>query len=118
MPLPDKIDLRSRAIPKDAKGDPAFTMTSTSELDEQLPGNTCSQFSPEEITVIVNRYIRFQWASALTHRKLAEKTRQRWTPVKRKVREMFNVPFTQATQEQLQAAMDAVAQEAANAADE
>lgn len=110
-----KIVLSGRKIPRDAQGDPAFAYLrndSATAFDSKEKGpGVFDTFTSDEVCLIVNRYIKFQEASALTHKKLAQRTRDKWAPIKQQVHKMFNVSFAKATDGQITQAIEQLAKE-------
>lgn len=118
-----KIELKGRSIPRDKTGDPTFLQLGEFLKPEErnpkgdlAPQTVLDVFTPEEVTIIVNRYIKFQEASALTHKKLAERNRARMKPINDKIREMYGKSPSKATNEEIAAAIEMLVKEKGDSA--
>jgi len=117
------ITLKGRTIPRNANGDPAFTWLNSvhriavvecnaKEEDLHETSNAAhgdevnSVFTCAEIVALVNRALYQLEYSAQAHRKYGAAKRAVLTPLKRKVRAMFAVPFDKATPAQVQRAQE------------
>ena len=106
------VDLKGRSIPRDSQGDPAFGSLWSPWDDEDIVKNmegvtstsVLSQFTPEEVVQIVNRYIYQQEYQRTVHRRRAQVEAERAAPLRRKIEEMFGIRRTQATEAQMRMA--------------
>jgi hypothetical protein len=109
------INFREKVIPINSKGDPAFSELGCEVFyDEgggQLGNSILSQFTPAEVVQMVNRYLYQSGYQRTVHRQRARAEAERWLPLKQKLRELFNVSHTNATEEQIEQAMKALAEE-------
>lgn len=108
------VELRGRTIPRDEKGDPAFTHLYNDEFDKgPYTGpldlrSLLLQFSAEEIVQMVNRYLYQQEYQRVAHRNRARTEAEALAPLKAALLKLFGVSHLKATDEQIQAAVEAV----------
>lgn len=104
------IDYLNRKIPKNEKGDPHFKSLSHSVEWDRVGGTAnCSSedavlsvFSPEEVVVMVNRFLYQQEYQREFHRRMERRKTEETAPLKKLVKEMFNLrSWSKATPEQL-----------------
>lgn len=81
-------------IPRDSKNDPHF-----SSLEETL-----SVFSSEEVVLMVNRFLYQMEYQRSWHRKMERDKQEKLEPLKDKVKELFGVSWTKATDKQIREA--------------
>lgn len=93
-----KIQLVGRELPRNGTGDPHF------DSREQLD----SVFTEGEIIEMVNRYLYSAEYQRTVHRERAREETKKLAPIKRKVRELFQVSWLKATDEQIRKATEAV----------
>src|SRR5262245_35896028 len=109
------IDFGRKIIPHNAKGDPAFGALGCEDFmaaggDEAWrvvkpsPGSILEQFTCEEITAMVNRYLYQQEYQRTAHRRRQRMQAEAEEPLKKQIERMFNIRWTQATPEQIEKA--------------
>ena len=105
------VTLLGRKIPHDADGDPAFAQLGIhqDEVPAAPEGSILSQFTPEEVVFMVNRYLYQCEYQRQVHRKRSAEERENLQPIKDMVFEMFGIRWTKASEEQIKAAADTVA---------
>lgn len=92
------IDFKRKVIPLNASGDPSFP---------DLPG-ILTEFTPEEVTFMVNRYLYQVDYQRRVHRQRTREEAENLKPIKERVREMYGVSYTQATEEQIRKAAESL----------
>lgn len=109
------VELRGRKIPRNAKGDPAFTWLMNDYWDpryleewdayhdDEATKAACilSQFTPAEVCAMVNRYIYQTEYQRTVHRQRARDEAAALAPLKDKLMEMFGVSHLKATDAQI-----------------
>lgn len=106
-----KIVLQGRNIPKDESGDPRFKhLGIESELPslEYDPLSVLQVFEPWEVVELVNRALYQLLYQKEAHKDRAQRLRDETAPIRKKVKEMFNVSWMKATPEQIEKAAKAV----------
>lgn len=88
------IQLKGRNLPRNTQGDPDFTLLS----------DVLGVFTEAEVVTLVNRALYQLEYQHNAHKTRAQRLRDRERPLKLLVRRMFNVPWSKATDTQIQQA--------------
>ena len=100
-----KIQLKGKAIPRNAAGDPHFTILGN---DLVAHGGVMDVFQSDEIVELVNRALYQLEYQHNAHRVRGQRMRDREKAIREKVKELFHVSWMKATPEQIAKAREEV----------
>jgi ADP-glucose pyrophosphorylase len=106
---------KSNSFPRNGQNDVCFTQLGYSDCpdESQVPDSILSVFSPEEVVAMVNRYLYQMEYQRTIHREREREKQEILTLLKAKVKSMFGVVWTKATDDQIEEAAEAVRKERA-----
>ncbi len=108
---PERGWLTGLKIPLNAAGDPAFKVLSTQDdltSNKQNPDAVLAVFTPEQVVYLVNKQLYALAYQRETHKQRAQDERDLLAPLKAKFKELFGGSWAKATEEQVQACVDAL----------
>jgi hypothetical protein len=105
-----KIQLKGRAIPRNASGDPAFRfLEETDEDAASYNGPTVlNVFTEQEVVELVNRALYQLEYQHEAHKTRGKRVREEERAIRLKVKELFHVSWMKATPEQVKRAREEV----------
>jgi len=105
-----KIQLKGRAIPRNAQGDPAFTRLQQDDTWDPQDGPipVMNVFTPQEVVELVNRALYQLEYQHNAHKVRGQRLRDRERLIREKVKELFHVSWMKATPEQVAKAREEV----------
>jgi hypothetical protein len=109
-----KIELKTRAIPRDTEGDPCFRYLNDAHMTALPQPNTAGAFhvlgvfSMDEVVELVNRALYQLEYQHQAHKIRGKRIREQERAIRLKVKELFHVSWMKATPEQIKRAREEV----------